>query len=380
MLPTRVVNADLVRALYGDLLDRLAPWFHRMDPLADAVVTELVGRYAPFERALLEGLTPDTPASVRTLLEAHGHVPLWVDRRRVDRGGRVFFRTGVVGGIVLGARSLISGYCSPAGNKPLALTGTLSRGGARRLAETGRYVAAVSAPGGLLPGAEGWQISLRVRLMHAHVRGLIHRSEGWRSEDWGAPINQHDLLATSLLFSSVFVGGVREMGVQVSDEEAEDHLHLWRWASWLMGVQLELLPDGMAQANRLSDLIERTQGEPDEDARRLVRGLLTPPKGKGGPPVLRQLAEGLCYGLLPRRQAEGVGLARTPWRHVVRLSRLAVAPAELARRVSPRVEEAMVQYGVRHWERAASLGPDDGTPAFTPPPVLAGVVLPRGER
>lgn len=370
VLPTRVQNSERARQVHGSLLDDLVPWLFEGDPLADAVVEALQGSYGPFERALAGGCTPTTPPSVRALLDAHRRVPLWVDRERAARGGRLFFRTGLVGAVVLGARSLVSGFCSPAGNKPLAMTGTLERAGSARLAETGKYVAAVSTAGGLEPGAEGWRISLRVRLMHAHVRRLLRASDRWDASAWGDPINQHDLLATSLLFSIVFVDGVRELGVGVTTEEAEDHLHLWRWASWLMGVRLELLPDTQVRARQLVDLIETTQGPPDDDARRLVDHLLRAPPGRAPRPVARELALGLLYGLLPRHQADGLGLPRTPWRHAVPLSRLAVIPAELVRRVSRRFEDEMVRYGERHWEEAVRHGLGSASPRYQPPAAL----------
>ena len=370
-LPTRVVQVEEARRQHGDLLDRLAPWLFVEDQPADAVVDDLDGNYGPFFEALTNGVTSSTPASVRSLVEPCLQVPLWADRAKAERGGRVFFRTGLVGAVVLGARSLVAGYCSPAGNKPLAMTGTLTHSGAKRLAETGKYVAAVSSPGGLLPGAEGWQISLRVRLMHAHVRALVGRSGRWRTEDWGAPINQHDLLATSLLFSAVFIDGVRAMGVGISPSEADDHLHLWRWASWLMGVRLELLPDTEARAQDLAHLILLTQGPPDEDARRLVAQLLSPPGGGPATPLARDLARGLCYGLLPRETADGLGLPRTAWRHSVALARVAVAPAELARRLSPRFEEQMVRYGQRHWKNAVRRGLGQDSATYVPPERLS---------
>lgn len=369
-LPSRVVNADRARHDHADLFDHLVPWLFVEDPPADDVAEQLDGDWRPLHVALERGPGPDTPSSVRALLAAHQAVPLWVDRGRAARGGRVFFRTGLVGAVVLGARSLVSGFCSPAGNKPLALTGTLAQRGSVRLAETGRYVAAVSEPGGLLPGAEGWQISLRVRVMHAHVRRLLHRSGRWQASAWGAPINQHDLLATSLLFSSVFVEGVRDLGVRVTEEESEDHLHLWRWASWLMGVRLELLPDTEARAHELTKLILATQGPPDDDARRLVASLLRPPPSAAPRPYARELAQGLLYGLLPREQAEGLGLPRTPWRHAVALSRVAVAPVELARQLSSRVEERMVRFGERHWQHAVQSGLGSAPLRYAPPEAL----------
>src|SRR5436190_2004130 len=82
-------------------------------------------------------------------------------------------RRGLLGGLVLGARSLIYGYASPAGNKPLVLSGRLREAAAPRLHETSKFVSAIVRPGGLRPGGEGWRISVRVRLMHAQVRRMI---------------------------------------------------------------------------------------------------------------------------------------------------------------------------------------------------------------
>ena len=96
---------------------------------------------------------------------------------------------------------------------------------------------------------------------------LLRRSGRWDAARWGAPINQHDMAATALLFGVVFVEGVRQFGVPVSRAEAEDYVHLWRLSSWLMGVEEALLPADEAACRRQAELIELTQGPPDEDAR-----------------------------------------------------------------------------------------------------------------
>ncbi len=372
-IPARVHNLREARALHGDLIDRLVPWLHESDDPADAICDQLQGRYGAFERALRDGVADDTPSSVADLLRAHQHVPAWVDADRVRRAGRLFFRAGPLGGIVLGARSLISGYAAPAGNKPLAMTGRLRADGARRLAETGRYVAAVSTPGGLVAGAEGWTISLRVRLMHAHVRWLLAKDPRWDSEQWGRPINQHDLLATSLLFSIVFVDGIRRLGLHVTDTEAEDHLHLWRWASWLMGVRLELLPDRQENARRLSQVIELTQGPPDGDSRMLVHQLLHGGQASEAPELFRTFAAGICQALLPDGVGNSLGLPDTRWRHVVDALPLLLGPGEVVRRLSPRfLEDQLVALGRAYWKAAGERVQRDPRTDFEPPSKLLG--------
>lgn len=341
---TRVVNAAEARAQYGPLLDRITPWLAVRDPLGDAAVAALMRDGWPqLERAFAGARDVSEP--VRALVDAVSPTPDWVDHARVAQGGRLLYRTAVLGGIALGASSLIHGYCSPAGNKPLAITGTLERDVERRLADTGRFVVAVHSDRGLLAGGAGWRALLRVRLMHSHVRATIDRDGGWDYPAWGAPINQHDLVATSLLFSSVWVDGVRRLGVSVRDDEAEDHLHLWRWASQILGVEPTLLPKNNAEARDLWGCIQLTQGPPDDDARRLVHALLDQTKLLGAP----GLGLGLCRALLGDELADALQLRRTRWRHAPRLAQVVVRPVELVRRVSPRAEARLFELGRQYW-------------------------------
>ena len=152
--------------------------------------------------------------------------------------------------------------------------------------------------------------------MHAHVRWMLLRDDRWDGETWGQPINQHDLLATSLLFSIVFVDGIRQLGLHVTEAEAEDHLHLWRWASWLMGTRLELLPDRQENARRLAEVIELTQGPPDADSRRLVHQLLHGGRAAEAPPIFRALASesvGLCSPKVWARLSDFPTAAGSTW-------------------------------------------------------------------
>jgi hypothetical protein len=192
-------NAELARARYGDLPARLVPYLDRGDALADAALEALRGSSAAEREAIIESALNDggdVPAPLAALVAEARHVPFWLDERRLERAHEVFLRGGVLGGITLGLCSLVHGYAAPAGNKPLAFSGRLKERADRRLAETGRFVTDVTAPGGLRPGAGGWRSVLRVRLMHAQVRRLLLESGRWSFEAWSHPINQHDMLAT----------------------------------------------------------------------------------------------------------------------------------------------------------------------------------------
>ena len=154
-------SPDRARRLHGPLAHDIGEALWRCDPVADAFA-DVVGRepaaFAELERALRHGLPPagssgaprgDVRPELAQLLDAVSHVPEWVSFGAVRRGGDVFLRTGILGGFVLGGVSLMAGYASPAGNKPLAMSGRLEGQVSRRLAETARFVWAVSKPDGM---------------------------------------------------------------------------------------------------------------------------------------------------------------------------------------------------------------------------------------
>ena len=374
--PDRVVNRDEARRRFGDRLDRLVPWLLEADPLADAVVADLAELpdrgHAVIGRMLAGDLPTDAPDSVRALAAALVRVPMWVDWERIERAGRLLFRAGPLGGLVLGAGSLVAGYCAPAGNKPLVLTGALT--GTRtafRLAETGRFVVAVCEPSGLRRHGAGLAAATRVRLMHARVRWLVQRSGRWDEAAWGAPINQHDMVATHLLFSMRFVDGLRRLGLGIDEELCADWLHLWRLVSHRMGVVDDLLPTTEHEAQRLTDLIHLTQAPPDDDARRLVASLLSPQSGR--PQRLpASVPHGLCRFLLGDTVGDQLGLVREPWMRGLSAVRGVVRPVDaLVRRVRPLEERAMA-WGRAHWETAIAEGAAGRPVAFRPTESLAG--------
>lgn len=365
--PRRLHRRDEAERRFGDLPERMLPYFERADPLADAVVEALEGD-APSSReqridAALRGDLSGAPAALRQLVESAQRVPPWVDWQRLERANDVFLRAGMLGGITLGLCSLVHGYAAPAGNKPLAFSGRLKERADRRLAETSRFVTAVTELGGLRPGALGWRLVLRVRLMHAAVRRLLLGSGRWSHEAWAHPINQHDMLATILLFSNVFIDGIRRFGVHVTPDEADDYQHLFRWVGELIGVDSALLPASHAEATRLATFIDLTQGPPDEDSRALVAALLERPlQAARTPRELRRaerqvaVATGLCRSLIGEELADQLGLRRDGHRHWALGVRMTLNVLESARRGMPRLNELVRALGSRYWDLTVRQG------------------------
>ena len=365
VLPARAIRVEDARRTFGPVVDRFLPSLWRVDPLADAAV-EALSKAGPEGHGMVDRAIDghrDVPEPVRALIDGAASFPTWADERRMDRAGQLLFRAGVPGGIALGAKSLLSGYCAPGGNKPLVWSGRLMTGVSRRLAETAKFVCAVAEPGGLLPGAEGFRITLRVRLIHAQVRRLIGERGSWRRELWGEPINQHDMLGTILLFAHAWLDGVEAMGISVTAEEAEDYVHLWRVAGHIIGVEHELLPATRAEGQRMGDIIAATQDVPDDDARRLVKAFLTHPIDDNAPRKERRAVErrmqayaGAVRGLLGDELADQLALPKDGWRFIVPTVREVVRRAERIRRTVPGGDRIALEAGRRHWQNVVKLG------------------------
>lgn len=383
--PARFTHLPGARARFGDRVDRLGVYLSRVDDAADRVVAS-IEEMAPgegwrmFDEAAAHGIAhvDRAPESFRALFAGVERVPVWVDWATLDRGGAVLLRAGVLGGIVLGLKSLVTGYATPAGNKPLIFSGRLAEQAPRRLQETSRFVQATIRPGGLRPHAEGYRISLKVRLIHAQVRRLILRSGRWDSEAWGAPVNQHDQVGTLLLFSLLVLDGLRQLGARISAEDAEAYMQLWRYSGTLMGVDGDLLPTTESEARRLGDLIAATQDEPDADSQLLTRALLD--SSLQGATTAREreralrrarFSAGLCRALIGKELADKLGVPMSSWRRVMPVIRRLVSSMDLIREAMPFAGKPALRAGTRYWDRVVEVGLENATVEFGLPQRLA---------
>jgi hypothetical protein len=384
MVPSRFL-ADAARARFGDRVDRLAPYLDRVDPVADAVVAAFValppGRgFALVEAALARGVgaVREAPRELAALFADLDRVPAWVDWEALDRGGALLMRAGPLGGMVLGAASIVLGYASPGGNKPLVFSGRLKEQAARRLHETSRFVQAVCRPGGMRRRADGFAITVKVRLMHAEVRRMILRSGRWDAARWGAPINQHDMAATTLLFSIAVLEGLRRLGLRVEREEAESYVQLWRYVGTVIGGDPELTPASELQGWQLAELIRATQGPPDDDARALTAALFDSPlttartpAERGAARAQREVGRAASRFLLGDEMADALGIPRTPASLLLPLLRGVSTAADTLRRRLPLARRAAPELGERYWDRMITVGLGGRPADFRPPERIA---------
>ncbi len=355
-IPERVIDFDAARETYGPLAERMVHFLGVRDPVADQVIAATRGWSSRELFVAVADAVRGVSArhEIEPLMSQITTVPAWVDFERIDRGATFFMSGHALSGLVLGARSLILGYAAPAGNKPLVLSGRLERNVNRRLAETSKFVYEVCRRGGLRPGADGVIAAAHVRLIHAKIRHMIDTQCDWDAR-WGEPINQHDMLATVLLFSSVLVEGLETLGLEPTPQEADDFIALWRYVGYLLGVDPELLPASRAEADRSFAFIDQTQAPPDDDARELPQAFLDAPASEPGPGDHESVGRpniavgyALARELLGDQKADQLAIPRTPLRLALPVVRRIVARLNSLRKWVPGNE--LADRGEAYWE------------------------------
>jgi hypothetical protein len=290
---------------------------------------------------LARALTDDAPAPapVAALLREARATPAWFDPAAADRGCAAIARTGADGMRALRDLGLMAGYRASAINQTLVRTGTLESGAPRRVTNTTAWWLECTEPGGLRPGAPGFNASVRVRVGHALVREQLRRSPDWDEDALGLPVNQVDMQATYLAFSVLFLLGQRGLGIPISAREADDVMHLWRGIGWLIGVEDGLLAHTEAAGRRALYLNLLSQPGPDETSRQLGRALADEPLAReyAVAPWLqrrwhRQLHLSIARWFIGREGMAELGLPTSvlPWYPAL------VAPTHLARHAAAR--------------------------------------------
>ncbi|MEU8659559.1 oxygenase MpaB family protein [Actinoplanes philippinensis] len=213
---------------------------------------------------------------MRAFYDTLSRRPDWVDDELLARGGEACRAFGMDAGLVLAYGSLLGGYRTAAALEPLVRTGRLAGGETlRRIQETTLWWRAVTAPGGLAPGGEGWLATAHVRVMHALVNARLEADPTWDRELRGVPINQYDQASTLGVFSTSFLLHLRLLGVRVSRADAAAVMHLWSYVGWLMGVDEEWLPHTERRGRRLLYHFLANDPPPDANSTALARALIT---------------------------------------------------------------------------------------------------------
>ena len=230
------------------------------DAEADAVVHELLqldpGQSGRFIQAAMDGdeeALADAPPVLLDFFESIESPPDWVDFPSFIPGIRMFHRNSrlVLGAFVGGV--LVEGFSTNI-SKSFFTTGRLRDQGVRRLKQNNRHMIEIFMPGGLRREADGWKLSVRVRLIHAQVRHLLNESGEWDDEAWGVPISAAHVGFAITAFSARLLMHLKSLGAVFDEDERRSFMAIWRYSGYLMGIPETILYENEEDALRLFDI------------------------------------------------------------------------------------------------------------------------------
>ncbi|MEP6646181.1 MAG: oxygenase MpaB family protein [Saprospiraceae bacterium] len=171
----------------------------------------------------------------------------------------------------LGVRSLLKQYAHTKAIEVLRLTTLLVAHVNRRILETMQFVIDVMTEGWYIKSGDGsvklnlqhpgLQSIKKLRLLHSMIRYRIKNkmydtSLGIYDEAaLGLPINQEDMVFAIHTFSLEIIEGLREMRIEISDDDAENYFQCWKLFGRGLGVSRELEPENYADAIELQNII-----------------------------------------------------------------------------------------------------------------------------
>ncbi len=173
---------------------------------------------------------------------------------------------------LLGLLSLPYCYAAADGAMVLYQTERMYKDVAKRLEETGMFVASMMNPKGFDETGDAKVQLFKVRLMHAAGRYYILKGS-W-DDNLGLPVNQEDLAGTNLSFSLIVIRGLRKMGFTISYQEQMAYINYWSWIGAVLGLTPELLPQSGKQALDLEKAISDRHFKPSIAGKELTKSLL----------------------------------------------------------------------------------------------------------
>ncbi len=249
------------------------------DPISDAAMEALAklspGKSSPHKiiSACMEqdkeGMR-EAPAELREFFEFVSSPPdhVVIDPETAKVAAHAFFKNSDLIVIATLLDAHISGLVEGIG-RMFNHTGRAT-GNTRRLRQNARHILDIFMPGGLERTGDGWKLSVRIRLIHSQVRRLIEQSDSgdWDTASVGRPLHMAHLALGTCGFSTKTISAARKLGADLTEEDGEAYMRIWRYAGWLMGLPDELLRyfESEEKADHLRKLAMICEPPPCSDA------------------------------------------------------------------------------------------------------------------
>ncbi|QDW40562.1 DUF2236 domain-containing protein [Bradyrhizobium sp. KBS0727] len=224
------------------------------DPLSDVAILKIrrsgVNPHKVINQMIEKGIdgVENPPEELVAIWKEVSEDPEWLDWDKLELGAKAYRRFGVLGFQFQGINTIDS-YRVETIARVLMSTGQYSDETAfKRFVLTCNFWLQISEPGGMRPYAEGWKVSLRVRLLHTLIRRAVFANKRWDAEHLGTPINQLGMMAAPLMSSLMLGKFTHLIGFRTTDTEIEAMMHLWRYIAYIMGYSSPHFPTTVDEA------------------------------------------------------------------------------------------------------------------------------------
>ncbi len=252
------------------------------DPPADAAIASLSHLSSDQTAGILaaaidtdDNLPADTPRELLSLLRSIPHdPPMWLDPDACNAARQAFhdhsdlFIAAFVVATLRNATTMIA--------KSFCATGIVTSARAlTRIRHNTHHFFEIMMPGSLDHRADGWRLSLRIRLVHAQVRRLILATGDWDRTTYGTPLSAANMALSSANFSETTLSTATRMGARLTPAARHGFMQIWRYASTLIGTPQELLFSGdQTRTRSFLEIAHMCEPAPTQHSRDVANALI----------------------------------------------------------------------------------------------------------
>lgn len=275
----------------------------QQDELADRAVSALIQNpdwiktINSWER-IPDKLSEDWSSEVFEYFDFYKSTAISVERTVLERGQQFFEKNGDLYTAMLGFYSLPYCYAFADGAEVLVRSKRIIDAIGERLAETVYFVMEVFRPGAFISDSRAYLVCAKVRLIHAFSRYFIsHYSKDWQTT-YGMPVNQEDMIGTTIAFSQIVLRGLLKLGISINEPDHQAVLAYWRWIGELIGIEITYWPETSKEAFELDKLIRTRNIRASVAGQKLIGALLSYYRKAVSDAALASQVEGIVSFLL----------------------------------------------------------------------------------
>jgi ER-bound oxygenase mpaB/B'/Rubber oxygenase, catalytic domain len=298
----------------------LARWHDMADPAADAAVDDLYakGEIDAANTALnswttnAQPLPAGLPPKLRDFLAANLALPSFTDQPIVRRAAvfQADHWVAFLDASVLGSAPSRTRYPGITAGlvRDLGPAGDTPESGAK----ASRIVTALMSADPLGPTGELLVTALKVRLVHAAGRHLLHQN--WDYKRFGPPISKLYMAAEYQTFTIEVIDALARIGAPMSASQAQDFIDVWRVIGTILGLPIDAMPPTVAQTRHLGDVLNARLEDISTAAKSYVAGNIAA-QAKFFEPPIPPAAGGPFFAALTRKtlgdtDADAFGIPR----------------------------------------------------------------------